>query len=118
MVLSRDLSRYALVVVDVQEGFNDPSWKTRNNPACDDNIAALVERWHAATRPVVHIRHDDDDYPSSPLHPDSPGNRLKHYLSTPPDLLVTKHVNGGRSASWPSRLASRPRRTPNAALGL
>ena len=89
---SRDLSRYALVVVDAQEGFDDPSWGKRNNPACDDNIAALVERWHAGTRSVVHVRHDEKD-PSSPLHTDSPGNRLKHYLATPPDLLVTKHVN-------------------------
>ncbi|MGH3481248.1 MAG: cysteine hydrolase family protein [Nocardioidaceae bacterium] len=91
--MSRDVSRYALVVVDAQEGFDDPAWGKRNNPACDDNIAALVERWHAGGRRVVHVRHDDNDDPSSPLHPDSPGNRLKHYLATPPDLLVTKHVN-------------------------
>ena len=31
--------------------------------------------------------------PGSPLHPGSPGNRLKDYLSDPPDLLVTKSVN-------------------------
>lgn len=89
---TRDVSRYALVVVDAQQGFTDPAWGTRNNPACDDNIAALVERWHAGGRPVVHVRHDSTN-PASPLHPDSPGNRLKGYLATPPDLLVTKHVN-------------------------
>ncbi|MGH3371123.1 MAG: isochorismatase family protein [Nocardioidaceae bacterium] len=91
MTLS-DLSRHALVVVDVQQGFDEPTWGTRNNPACDDNIAALVAHWHAGRRPVVHVRHDSTD-PGSPLHPDAPGNRLKSYLATPPDLLVTKSVN-------------------------
>jgi nicotinamidase-related amidase len=89
---ARDLSRYALVVVDAQQGFDDPAWGTRNNPSCDDNIAALVAQWHAGRRPVVHVRHDSAD-PASPLHPDSPGNRLKDYLARPPDLLVTKSVN-------------------------
>jgi nicotinamidase-related amidase len=89
---TRNLSRYALVVVDAQKGFGDPAWGRRNNPACDENIAALVEHWHAGRRPVVHVRHDSVDA-ASPLHPDSPGNALKDYLATPPDLLVTKSVN-------------------------
>jgi len=88
----REMSRYALVVVDAQQGFDDPGWGVRNNPACDQNIAALVRHWHAEGRPVVHVRHDSTE-PSSPLHPCSPGNRLKDYLDTPPDLLVTKSVN-------------------------
>lgn len=88
----RDLSRYALVVVDAQKGFDDPAWGRRNNPACDANIAALVDHWHAGRRPVVHVRHDSVNA-GSPLHPDSPGNALKDYLAAPPDLLVTKSVN-------------------------
>lgn len=91
---SRDLSRHALVVVDAQQGFDDPWWGERNNPDCDANIAALVEHWHAEGRPVVHVRHDSTT-PDSPLHPDSPGNRLKDYLGAEPDLLVTKSVNSG-----------------------
>jgi nicotinamidase-related amidase len=90
--MSDDLSRYALVVVDAQQGFDDAGWGERNNPDCDDNIAALADAWHAAGRLVVHVRHDSTD-PASPLHPGSPGNRLKPYLSQAPDLLVTKSVN-------------------------
>ncbi len=89
---ARDLSRYALVVVDAQEGFDDPSWGRRNNPHCDRNIAALLDRWHDAGRSVVHVRHDSEE-PGSPLRTGSPGNRLKSYLAAPPDLLVTKSVN-------------------------
>ena len=40
-----DLDRLALVVVDVQQGFEDPSWGPRNNPSCDTKIAALVDAW-------------------------------------------------------------------------
>jgi nicotinamidase-related amidase len=89
---ARDLSRHALVVVDAQKGFDDPSWGPRNNPDCDANIAALVRGWRAHGRPVVHVRHDSTN-PASPLHPGTPGNALKDYLGDAPDLLVTKSVN-------------------------
>jgi nicotinamidase-related amidase len=88
----QDLDRFALVVVDVQQGFDDPWSGKRNNADCDDNIAALVEEWKGRERPVVIVRHDSDN-PDSPLHPSSPGNRLKDYLTAEPDLVVTKSVN-------------------------
>lgn len=87
------LDRLALVVVDAQQGFDDAEfWGPRNNPACDDNIARLVAHWAAAGRPLVYVRHDSEQ-PGSPLHPGSPGNRLKGYLAAEPDLRVTKSVN-------------------------
>jgi nicotinamidase-related amidase len=85
-------SQVALIVVDVQQGFDDPRWGRRNNPAADTNIAALVDGFAAAGQPLVYVRHDADD-PASPLHPTQPGNRLKAYLRQPPQLLVTKRVN-------------------------
>lgn len=87
-----ELDAYALVVVDAQTGFDDPRWGSRDNPACDDNIERLVGEWSRRRRPLVYVRHDSDE-PGSPLHPDSPGNRLKSYLTPEPDLLVTKRVN-------------------------
>ena len=53
------LDRTALVVVDVQRGFEDADyWGRRNNPACEANVAALVTAWRDAGRPVVIVRHD------------------------------------------------------------
>ncbi len=87
-----DLSRFALVVVDAQQGFDDPGWGPRNNEACDDNIDQLVRAWAEHGRPLVYVRHDSSD-PGSPLHAGSPGNALKPYLVAEPDLRVTKSVN-------------------------
>ena len=97
--MSRDpYAGWALVVVDAQQGFDDPAWGARNNAACDDNIAALVADWSRHDRPLVYVRHDstedDADLPSSALTPGTPGNELRDYLNrTEPDLLVSKHVN-------------------------
>ena len=85
----RDLSEAALLVVDVQQGFDDPFWGRRDNPDCEVNISRLVEAWQG---PVVVVRHDSVT-PGSPLRPGLPGNALRGFLPTDPDLLVTKSVN-------------------------
>jgi nicotinamidase-related amidase len=85
--------RAALVVVDVQRGFDDAAyWGRRDNPSCEANIAALLAHWQESGRPVVFVRHDSTT-PTSPLHPDRPGNAFKDILTGTPDLLVRKSVN-------------------------
>jgi nicotinamidase-related amidase len=88
-----ELDRTALVVVDVQQAFDDAGyWGVRNNPDCEANVAALIAAWRAAGRPVVFVRHDSDE-PASPLRPDRPGNAFRPELTGEPDLLVAKRVN-------------------------
>ena len=86
------MDRAALIVIDVQKGFAAPVWGRRNNPACESNIVALIDHWRDRGLPVVYVRHDSAS-PSSPLHPDQPGNALIDALPADPDLLVVKHVN-------------------------
>lgn len=87
------LETHALLVVDVQQGFDDDGyWGRRDNPACEANVAALLARWRERGRPVVLVRHDSAD-PTSPLHPGSPGNAFQAGVDGPHDLLVTKSVN-------------------------
>src|SRR3954470_21213000 len=88
-----DLTNTALVVVDVQQAFDDADvWGRRNNPDCEANVAALIAAWRASRRPVVFVRHDSTE-PGSSLAPDAPGKAFKPEASGEPDLLVTKQVN-------------------------
>ena len=66
----------ALLVVDMQMGFDDPAWGDRNNPAAEVNVAALLAAWRAAEAPVIHVHHDSVD-PSGLLRPGTPGNAPK-----------------------------------------
>jgi nicotinamidase-related amidase len=90
----------ALVVVDVQKGFDEGDfWGPRNNPEADDNIASLIDVWQASERPVVFVRHDSSK-PRSPLRPGYEGNGFKEYVEQRrgkgaggAELLITKTVN-------------------------
>jgi nicotinamidase-related amidase len=86
------LDRYALVVVDVQRGFDEPVWGPRNNPGCERKVSELIEAWRSAGRPIVFVRHDSA-VTGSPLAPGEPGHALKDEVHGRPDLLVTKQVN-------------------------
>ena len=86
----------ALIVVDVQQAFDDARYWSptarRNNPECEANVAALIAEWRERGRPLVYVRHDSDE-DVSPLRPDEPGNAFKPEVSGEPDLLVAKRVN-------------------------
>ncbi|MGW6523667.1 cysteine hydrolase [Streptomyces sp. NBC_00015] len=89
----------ALVVVDVQKGFEELDfWGARNNPGADDNIAALIDVWQGTGRPVVFVRHDSVK-PGSPLRLGYEGNDFKEYVEerrgkgSGAELFLTKTVN-------------------------
>jgi nicotinamidase-related amidase len=82
-----------LVLIDVQQGFDEPSWGERNNPGAEGNIERLLARWRASHRPVIHVRHDSVE-PRSTLRPDAPGNAIKAVAAPRADEpVVGKHVN-------------------------
>lgn len=83
----------ALIVVDVQKGFDDHNhWGPRNNPDCEVNVQALIKAWRDQNWPIVFVKHNSST-PSSPLAAGSKGNEFKDVVSGKPDLLVTKDVH-------------------------
>lgn len=88
------IGRAALVVVDVQEGFQDESWgPTTNYPGCESNVEQLLQTWDEHRLPVVIVRHNSSK-PDSPLNPSHPGNALiAPVASARADLRITKTVN-------------------------
>lgn len=69
-------ARTALLLIDVQQAFDDARWGPRNNPQAEQNIARLLARWRSSAAPVVHVFHDSRSATSS-LNPSHPGNAPK-----------------------------------------
>jgi len=66
----------ALLLIDVQQGFDEPGWGARNNPDAERQIAALLVAWRQAKWPVLHVQHMSQ-VPASPLRAGAPGNAFK-----------------------------------------
>jgi nicotinamidase-related amidase len=83
----------ALVVIDVQQGFDDAAfWGPRDNPDAERRIADLLDAWRRTGRPVVVVQHASTTSP--PLFPEGPGYALKPEVAgAEPALLVRKSVN-------------------------
>lgn len=85
----------ALLLIDVQQGFDEAHWGTRNNPDAEARIAEVLDAWRTAGRTVLHVQHCSLE-PASPLRADAPGNAFKACASpTLGEAVFRKHVNSG-----------------------
>jgi len=58
----------ALIIIDVQQGFDDASWGQSNNLQAETNIGQILD----TKRPIFHVQHLSLEV-DSPLHPDNAG---------------------------------------------
>ncbi|HET8912431.1 MAG TPA: cysteine hydrolase family protein, partial [Ktedonobacteraceae bacterium] len=92
-VMNRFPSNTALILIDIQKGFDEPYWGRRNNLDAEANAASLLEAWRDSKRPIFHIQHLSFN-PNSPLHSDHPGHHHKDLVRLREgEPLLTKHVN-------------------------
>ena len=83
----------ALLLIDIQSGFDSPKWGLRNNPAAELNAGRLLRVWRATGRPVFHVRHASRN-PTSPLHPSQPGFAFQVAVAPEPgETVIAKDVN-------------------------
>src|SRR5207245_5908552 len=76
----------ALLVNDAQDSVKlGPRWASRNNPAFEKNVSALVEAYRAAHLPVVFFLHTDSD---EAFAKDSPSFKLMDFLKPRTDEPV------------------------------
>ncbi len=83
----------ALIIIDVQDGLDDPRYGRRSNPDAENNMARLLAAWREKKRPIFHIQHMSTN-PNSPLRPELPGNAIKRIVAPQGDEpVIQKTVN-------------------------
>ena len=83
----------ALILIDIQTGFDSPLWGARNNPEAEAMAGLLLAGWRARSAAVVHIRHVSRE-PGSPLGPDTGGTAFKPEVAPRPgEPVFDKSVN-------------------------
>ncbi|MGK4580715.1 cysteine hydrolase family protein [Kitasatospora sp. HPMI-4] len=80
-----------LIVIDVQQGFENPVLGPRDNPEAEQRMAELLDLWQSTGRPIVVVQHQST---GGPLDPGTPGYELKPFVAeVSSDLHITKSVN-------------------------
>lgn len=83
----------ALLLIDIQRGFDNPQWGQRNNPDAETNAAALLQAWRQTGRPLFHVQHLSQNA-HSPLRAGSTGSEIKDIvLPQAGEPVIQKHVN-------------------------
>ncbi len=81
----------ALILIDIQTGFDARAWGQRNNPGAEVAAGNLLGAWRERKLPVFHIRHVSVE-PGSPLV--GPGTEFKPEVAPlPGEPVLEKHVN-------------------------
>lgn len=93
----------ALIIIDVQKGWDSPYWGKRNNQDAEDKIAKLLDFWRRQGLVVAYCRHDSLN-PNSPLYPGQIGNEIKDEVKPRAgEKVFVKHVNScfiGTDLEW------------------
>jgi nicotinamidase-related amidase len=84
----------ALIIVDVQKSFDQPSWGRRNNPEAEENIVRILEKWRSTSRPIFHIQHVSRTNEQSLFHISKETHEFKENIQPlDSEPIIQKTVN-------------------------
>jgi nicotinamidase-related amidase len=87
------MSEPVLIIIDVQNAIDHPSWGKRNNLGAEQNITKLLSNWRKLNLPIVHVQHLSTE-PNSTYRPNQPGCDFKKEVTPlPGEKIVQKNVN-------------------------
>lgn len=82
-----------LILIDLQQAIDDPSWGERNNPDAEQIAVRLLTHWREKGWPVIHVKHDSTE-PQSTYRPGQPGNHFKpEFLPLAGETVIAKRTN-------------------------
>lgn len=89
------MAKPTLLVVDVQNAWDDPALGQRNNdPSAEENVARLLQAWRTAEAPIIHVRHRETDPDWPMLHEGNPGFEfMDEAVPQEGEPVLTKEVN-------------------------
>jgi len=91
--LTINLDKSALIIIDVQKGFDFDYWGRRNNSHAEENIAKLIKYWRDHNRKIIFVQHMSTN-PKSTLYPGQIGNEYKDIVAPhTDDVLFHKNVH-------------------------
>lgn len=85
--------RPALIVIDMQKGFDETRWGARNNPQAEACVALLLNTWRKAGATLLHVHHCSVSATGS-FQPGSRGIEAKpQAVPRPGERVYHKRVN-------------------------
>lgn len=89
------LDNPALILIDIQKGFNDVAYwgGDRNNVDAEEKAGELLEIWRAKKLPIFHVQHCSSN-PNSILNETNPGNEFQDVVKPlEGEIIIKKNVN-------------------------
>jgi nicotinamidase-related amidase len=92
---STKLNNPALILIDIQKGFDDITYwgGDRNNVTAEQKAGELLGIWRAKNLPIFHVQHCSSN-PNSILNETSPGNEFQDVVKPlEGETVIKKNVN-------------------------
>lgn len=86
------INNTALIIIDQQQGLDDPKLGARNNPNAESIMLKLLNAWRITGMPIIHVKHRSTE-PESVFYPNQQGFEFKpDFLPHHNELVIEKSI--------------------------